>query len=559
MRILCNMWWRYAFLGSMLTITLGCGDQNQDTVSVSSENDSLDMSAAPELLEVPDPAELQVGDTEEVLVQLREQYTELTNTLSDSNASDSSRGRAYGEMGKWYMAAGLIDTAISSYLNAHNLMPTERRWSYYLGHLYRYQGEFATAGEFFESARKQEPNDLPTLVWLGEMYLAQERPNEARLLLEHAVAVDQDSLAAWLSLGRIAVARADFFRAAEYFETALMLNPEVSRLYDALAQVYFSLGERDRADALIQQAFAVRTVPTLIESEVLLADDPLMESVDRLLESVSAYQQRGLRALNRSDPEAAASFFRRGLVLAPDNLSLRLALGRAEALVGDVASSQATFNAALQLAPENAEAHYNLGVLMEGMGQLQQALARYTSAVRYDANYIDARLRLGRLLRMAGRQDDAIAHFERVKKIDPNENEAYFGHAMVLVSLERYAEAVRYLEQGSLDFPEAWTFTLALSRLLSAAPQGEVRDGHRAVEVMEALPDDVRLIDFGETMAMALAESGNFEDAIVLQQQAIESAAQAGVIELVEAMSDNLKLYEANMPSRIPWRAGQLP
>jgi len=54
-------------------------------------------------------------------------------------------------------------------------------------------------------------------------------------------------------------------------------------------------------------------------------------------------------------------------------------------------------------------------------------------------------------------------------------------------------------------------------------------------------------------MAMALAENGRFAEAIVRQRQAIAMATQARRTDLVTRLSENLRRYELNMPSRMPW------
>ena len=74
------------------------------------------------------------------------------------------------------------------------------------------------AVEFFEQARSLDPNDVFTLVWLGEMRLADDEPAAARLVFEHALGLDRESAAALFGLGRAALARQDYLRAAEFLE-----------------------------------------------------------------------------------------------------------------------------------------------------------------------------------------------------------------------------------------------------------------------------------------------------------------------------------------------------
>ena len=321
----------------------------------------------------------------------------------------------------------------------------------------------------------------------------------------------------------------------------------------ALGRAY---GEMELAEANLQrQRLADRSIGNVEGAVIIRPNDRLMEEVESLVRSAASYELRGSRALARRDYAAATSRFREGLELQPDNPSLRHKLGTALALRGDRRASREQFEETVQRTPTYARAHYSLGVLLEEEGDLLQALARYTSAVRHDANYAEARLRLAGILRLSGRPDDAMAQYERVAQIDPAIFEAPFGKAMVLVSQDRWPEAREELEDGMAQYPSAPAFPLALARLLAAAPDGGVRDGRRAVAVMERLSEEQQRMDLGETMAMALAEAGRYDEAAALQREAIAAAPA----ELAPRMEANLALYESGRPSRTPWRDGEIP
>jgi len=57
-----------------------------------------------------------------------------------------------------------------------------------------------------------------------------------------------------------------------------------------------------------------------------------------------------------------------------------------------------------------------------------------------------------------------------------------------------------------------------------------------------------------ETMAMTLAETGEYEQAAMWQRQAMNGAERAGQADLLPPMSATLRLYEAHRPCRSPWR-----
>jgi tetratricopeptide (TPR) repeat protein len=121
------------------------------------------------------------------------------------------------------------------------------------------------------------------------------------------------------------------------------------------------------------------------------------------------------------------------------------------------------------------------------------------------------------------------------------------------VRLGRFQEARARLERDVKAFPDQLGFPHALARLLAAAPDDRVRDGARAVTLVQNLLTAQRTPALAETMAMALAERGDFDKAIEWQRNAIELARQGGRAATPPRLAENLRLYERRQPCRTPW------
>lgn len=548
---------RAVVAGACVVLAAGCGSDDRPAAPPEVEPAAAPVESEPAALQpvaLPDLDGSAPSDA--VVEQLREQYAALTRTLDDPDAGPLERGRAYGETGMLFMATEHIAEAEACFRNARALLPRDRRWPYYLGHLERDRGAPERAVEHFAQARELRPDDVPTLVWLAEMHLATDDPGAARPLLEYAQALQPESAAVIFGLGRAALARGDYFRAVQYLEEALALNPAAPPIHAALAETYSSLGEVGRAEANLQRGrLAERTLAHVDAEPAVRPPDPLLEDVEALLRTAEAYERRGTRALGQGNLSRAISHFRAGLERQPGSPSLRHKLGVALAAAGNREGSREQFEEVVRRSPDYARAHYSLGILMEESGDFARALARYTSAVRYDPDSVEARLQLGGLLRRAGRPDDARAQYERIIELDPTLFEGTFGYAMVLVTEGRWAQARDRLAAAMEQYPHTPAFPLALARVLAAAPDRRVRDGRRALEVMRQLPEEQQRMDLGETLAMALAEVGRYEEAADLQREAIAAAPP----ELQERMAPNLELYEAGRPCRTPWREGEVP
>lgn len=477
--------------------------------------------------------------------QVRAQHAALTAIEQSPAANAARRADAYGDMGKLLMAAALHDAAEPHLRRAQTLAPDDARWPYYLGHLHRTTGALEESVAAFNQVLSIRPDDPLTLLWLGEVHLLLGRPEEADPLFRTQLAMHPDSVVAHVGIGRAALAANDYAGAVEFLEAGLRLSGQTAvGVHYPLALAYRGLDRFDRAEAHMRQRADV----------AILAEDPLMEELDTLIESPRAYERRGNRALSRRDWVTAAEHFRRGLVLEPGDPTLRHRLATVLFQMGDPGGAFVEFERILQTAPDFALAHFSLGVLLEGAGRRPEAIARFETAARHEPAYVEARLALAGLLRREGRFEEALLQYERVMEEsapgDPRIEEAPFGHAIALVRLGRHADARDRFGEGMAAYPDQPFFVHALARLLSGATDPRVRDGARALALLETLPEAARTLDLGESMAMALAATGRFGEAAGWQRNAVDRAARGGRADLVPGMREKLAHYERGLPWR---------
>jgi tetratricopeptide (TPR) repeat protein len=279
-----------------------------------------------------------------------------------------------------------------------------------------------------------------------------------------------------------------------------------------------------------------------------------MEEIDALLETATAHELRGGRALEKGDISAAAGHFRKAVELAPDEPAFHHKLATALALSGDSNGALQRLEDVVERWPTFAKAHHSIGLILLTLGRHGDAIHRFTSAVTIDPMDIAARLRLAEVLRASGRFEASLFHYEQVTEHDPRVADAGFGHAMALVGLMRYRGARDDLDLAMSVFPDRDGFSHAAARLLAAAPDDQVRDGRRALAIVKALVGARETsIPLAETMAMALAEVGQYGEAVRWQQDAIDTATKTGFTYLLPRLIGNLRLYEHGQPCRTPW------
>jgi tetratricopeptide (TPR) repeat protein len=479
----------------------------------------------------------------EVQARLRERHGSLTRTIDDATSSPSALADAYGEMGRLFLAAEYFDAAEACFLNAGALAPSEMRWPYYLGHVYRRGNRNDQAADAFARALVRQPNHVPSLVWLAELHLAANRPDEAERLLETARGLEPKSGAVLYGLGRAALARQDYANAVQHLEAAVTIAPAATRIHYPLALAYRGIGKRDQAEAHLRMRGEVDLPPV----------DPLMAEVAALLENAAAYENRGAQALDARDWTTAIEELSKAVAIAPRNAYTRLNLGTAFYMQRDADRALEQYREAVRLLPSLARAHFGIGVVMETRGRDGAAIDAFNAAVVADPGYLEARFSLANALRRTGRVEESLPHYEAVLRANPAVSQASFGYAMGLVKLGRYRDARDRLERDARAFPDQLGFAHALARLMAAAPDDGVRDGARAQALMRELLKNQRTPGLAETMAMTQAELGKFDEAVRWQRTAIDLTRQSGRMDLVAPLTETLALYQAGRPCRTPW------
>ena len=499
--------------------------------------------ALPDLSRADEAVRAQAGELHAVLLERRK-----------GGASGADLADAYGALGMLLHAAEYLEAAEPCYRNAQALMPEDVRWPYYLGLLYQARGRTADAEAAFSRALEIDADDVPALIRLGRMRLDRGDAAGAEPLFARARTHDPRSLAAVTGLGRAALAAQQYDRAIGLFEEGLTIDPQALSLHSPLANAYRALGQIDRAEAHIKR---------WRNTEVAL-QDPRKAELDGLLQSGLSYELRGIRALAAEDWTGAAQLFREGIAVAaprtPLRRSLHHKLGTALWMAGDTKGALAQFEEVVRLAPAEgsdepaAKASYSLGIVAASQGRNGLAVEHLSDAVRYQPDYGEAFLALGDAQRRANRYADALTSYGEAVRINPRASGARFGYAMALVRLGRYVDARDWLADAASLQPDRPELAHALARILAAAPDDRARDGRRALAIAQQLAATQKTTDVGETIAMALAETGDFTQAVDVQRAVIDAARKAGLTSSAARMSENLKLYERRQPCRTPWR-----
>jgi Tfp pilus assembly protein PilF len=272
--------------------------------------------------------------------------------------------------------------------------------------------------------------------------------------------------------------------------------------------------------------------------------------VDRLLVAV-----RGQRFGKAGRFDLAEPAFRAAVEADPGNADAIANLGISLANLGRLDEAQRRLAESLALDDSNALAHLSLGVVLDRQGQDALSIVQYRAALAHDADNVQARVYLADAQMRSGLARDAAQSYREALKRLPDSSRIELSLAIAQIRAGSWAEARKVLESALQQHPDNAELANTLARLLCTAPEPGVRDGRRALQMAGALFQATRSADVGQTFAMALAETGSFDQAVLLQKETMIVFEHTGGAARKPLLERNLARYQRHEASREGWAA----
>ena len=454
---------------------------------------------------------------------------------------------AYGGLAMTYHAQDLVAPAASAYANARVLAPGDKRWAYLQGHLFNDSSRIGDAIEAFEAAVRIDRSDAPALLALGQVYLQHGDLDKAEATFERLQDNAKTRAAALAGLGKVALTRRDYRRAIDRFEEALKLSPAASRLRQPLAMAYQGIGERAKAEENLRQYAVDGGEPAV--------DDPIADALSDKVVASKVLLRRGQRAGKAGRFDLAEKAFRAAVAADPADAEAVANLGISLANLGRIDEAQAQLQQALKMDDSITVAHLSLGVVHDRKGRDQAAIDEYEATLRQDAENAQARAYLADARMRLGQPLLAAAQYRQALDKAPDSTRLRYSLGMAYVRAGRFTDARKVLDDGLATQPDLPVYVNALARILATASEPSARDGPRALQMAKALFEATRNPEVGLTYAMALAETGRFDEATKLQQETIIAFERAKIDGSKPLMARNLSLYQRRQPTREGWAA----
>jgi tetratricopeptide (TPR) repeat protein len=194
---------------------------------------------------------------------------------------------------------------------------------------------------------------------------------------------------------------------------------------------------------------------------------------------------------------------------------------------GKFAQAATYYQQSLQQGGQNPELHRNYGIILAELGRFDEAMNQYTAAERLDATSAEPHVLMGYLLLQQGKDREALKQFRTTMQLDPN----------------NYQLAI---------------FT---ANLLAAITDPLARNGEEAKAIAEKIikqVGDQQPVAL-DALAMANAETGDYDKAIQLQQEAVKLAEAKDSKADLEVMQKRLESYQRHQPWRESFKQTPTP
>jgi Tfp pilus assembly protein PilF len=234
-------------------------------------------------------------------------------------------------------------------------------------------------------------------------------------------------------------------------------------------------------------------------------------------------------------------------------LAAHVALMLAEAAEqqGNVSNAIVHYREALQAEASLAGAHSHLAYLLYATGDIQKAIAHSQAAITLGSEDPLTYENFGTMLLETGRFDDAMKQYQQAAQLQPDSSRPFYLMGKAWLRHGQSHNAITNFQRAlNLDAQDSQSLT-ALAQVLASDEIETNRNGSESLDLASqanALTGKTEPYVL-DTLAMAYAETGDFQKARQALQMALNHAANTQT-DLMETLKYHQRLFLADQPVR---------
>jgi serine/threonine-protein kinase len=263
---------------------------------------------------------------------------------------DPKHDRAHNNLGSALARQGRVEEAIICHQRAIEFNPKNAMAHNNLGHALDRLGQVDQAIPCFKKATLLDPKLALAHNGLGAALARKNRIEEAIACFRQAIASDPKLAAAHFNLGNCLLFTGHVDEAIACFRQATKLDPKLVITHLTLSMVLHDKGQIDEAIASLKKAALL---------------DPMNAEIHNVL--------GGMYCDKKRDYDAAITWFRKAIALAPKLAKTHFNLGNALYHKGQLDEAISCYQRAIQLNPKEPRTHGALGEVLLGKGKYAEA------------------------------------------------------------------------------------------------------------------------------------------------------------------------------------------
>jgi len=222
-----------------------------------------------------------------------------------------------------------------------------------------------------------------------------ESRKRARKLIETAVALDPESIAARYKMGDVLLVEGKAAEAEKEFRSALARDAGSHVGHNKLGNALLKQNKYDDAAAEFREAIRLNANYAVAHSDL------------------------GLTLRSQRDTDAAIAEFKEAIRMDPDyvdghnNLAITLANQR------QIPAAIAEFREIIRISPGSALGHYNIAIALADMEEDKECIVELRKTIAINPNHYNAHYNLGEMLRLEGELKESAHEFGEYVRLAP--------------------------------------------------------------------------------------------------------------------------------------------
>jgi len=402
----------------------------------------------------------------------KNQLNEAVEELNSVYLRQPNNTMALYALGHCYERLGKESQAIEFYQDCLKFknylqLPGQR-----LAAIYFKNGQLEKTIQEYELLKGEYPGDISTLVTLGHLYIANAGYTKAAQTFNTAILIHPDNFHTEDYFLDQLIADGQLHEALEQLEDLSQEQAEGADLIMKRADVLSMLGAT--TEAVSQYEEAVRICPDFLEATIKLGTQYLLQQQeqlaaqqfnraveinDKIVDSYIGLAIAQKLAGNVSDSLAtlslAAAIQPNSSLLFAETAALQFKAGSGRNLLFSNADDSINLIDAVIAAhwrqishrPQNPDLHYRLGILMMSVGRITDALKSFRAALEINPTYTRARSKLAMCLFETGQKPLALEQLIAPEYLEKDTLELHYKIALLYCDKVKFASSLMNLDR----------------------------------------------------------------------------------------------------------------